>query len=45
MINRANNICYNNPISQNKSDVEIFVGGAVSGITKNLFLFIVVVHE
>lgn len=34
--NRPNNTCYNNAISSNKSDVEILVNGAVSGIKQNM---------
>jgi FkbM family methyltransferase len=34
--NRPNNICYNNAISSNKSDVDILVNGAVSGIKQHM---------
>ncbi len=34
--NRPNNICYNNAISSNKSEVDILVNGAVSGIKQNM---------
>ena len=34
--NRPNNRCYNNAISSNKSDVDILVNGAVSGIKQNM---------
>lgn len=34
--NRPNNSCYNNAISSNESDVDIFVNGAVSGIKDHM---------
>jgi len=34
--NRPNNICYNNAISSNKSDIDIFINGAVSGIKQHM---------
>jgi len=34
--NRPNNICYNNAISSNESDVEILEGGACSGIKQHM---------
>lgn len=34
--NRPNNSCYNYAISSNKSDVDILVNGAVSGIKQNM---------
>ena len=34
--NRTNNSCYNNAISLNKSDIDILINGAVSGIKKHM---------